>query len=326
MTTISLGHKILYYLTEVDKMVRGEFHPPISCEIDLSNRCQNVCHFCHFKDVVSDRLIDISDDIYLNLIDQLYKIKCRSITFTGGGEPLLHHNFRRCIVKASVSGFELGLITNGIFLDKYMGMMRLFRFIRISLNASTPETYFKITGRNHFNRVIENIIELVKRVKGYETNVGISMVVTDINKHEVSKFYELGKKIGVDFSQVKPAWKISNIEDTISVKDNYKSFITERYTVDENDPSTKYACLIAGLIGQVGADGKVYYCCVQRGKKNFIVGDLSKEPLIEIMERRYNQIYPDISKCGSCRYMNYAKIYQEVANPKYLMLRHRNFI
>ena len=40
--------------------------------------------------------------------------------------------------------------------------------------------------------------------------------------------------------------------------------------------------------------------------------------------RKY--IVPKIRECGTCRYMNYAKGYEQFKDKQYSFLRHRNFL
>jgi len=244
-------------------------------------------------------------------------MEAKSITLSGGGEPLTNPFAEKMIWAAYDLGLEIGLITNGIFLDRVEGVLDKFQFIRISLDAATPKTYEAIKGNNVFDEVIENVRMCVGK-----TDVGLSMVVTEKNKQEVEGFRELAESLGVSYAQIKPAWKISGIESTMRNISDEGLFKVDRYSVelDSNLP-----CQIAGLIGQVGANGKVYYCCVHRGNPDFIIGDVNEESLEDIWARR-NQFKPDLRICGSCRYINYAKVYEKVRDKRFTPLRHRNFL
>lgn len=319
---VKMGHKILYYLEEVDKLVAGnKYQPPVTCEIDPSNKCQNNCNFCIYADYLKSDRCDLPFDMYHHLLFDLKTINVKSITFTGGGEPLMSQYFNNMAELAFASEFEIGLVTNGIKLDTEAmeGITHMFKFIRVSLDAASSETYTRIKGSKFFDRVCRNIKNLSKLGC---TDVGVSFVVTDHNRHEIEDFERLGLSLGADYVQVKPAWKPCDIEKTMDSVSDKDAFLTERYTVEQN---SMVACHIAGLVGQVAANGKVYYCCVQRGKKEFEIGDLCKETFSNIMLDRPD-FEPDISHCGSCRYMNYAKVYEKVTDKKYLILRHKRFI
>lgn len=314
-----MGHKILYFLQETDNLVNGIYQPPVTCEIDLSNHCQNKCDFCFYSDYIQSSREYLPVDVFLKLITDLRNVGVKSITFTGGGEPLLSPHLEAFINWAKLNHMEMGLITNGILLVKYLDLMPEFRFVRVSIDAATKETYKRIKGSDSFSKVIFNTKRLVEEDI---TDVGISMVITDENKSEIEEFKKLGEFLKVKYIQVKPAWQLNNIEDITKEISTRNAFITERYSIDT---ASGVACKLAGLIGQVGANGKVYYCCVHRGKKKFEVGDLHKESFIDTIIRRA-LFKPANVKCGSCRYMNYAMVYNKVRDKKYQILRHRRFI
>ena len=196
-----------------------------------------------------------------------------------------------------------------------------FKFIRISLDAASAETYKKIKKTDYFGMVVHNVVELVKR--GNCETVGLSFVVCDDNRHEIQEAINLSNRIGMAYCQIKPVISYEGIETALSgVEENEGSIITPRYDVDKK---SYVACAIAGLIGSVGADGKVYYCCIHRGNEKFEIGDLHKEPFEDICYNRVN-FKPDLSGCATCRYMNYAKGYKEFSQKKYSFLRHKNFL
>jgi sulfatase maturation enzyme AslB (radical SAM superfamily) len=303
--------------------MKGVHVDPITCEVDPSNYCQNDCEWCIYRKYIKSNRQHLDFDLFRELVRNLERIKVRSITFTGGGEPLMHPQFEKMVRFASKKGLKLGLVTNGIFLDRYEHLADRFQFIRISLDEISRVLYKKRKGTDSFNHILINITRLVARQsKQKKCQVGISKLLTGPNPTGIKMFRDLGKELKVDYVQIKPAWRLKNIEEVLSKKgpQSYKQglFITPRFSVDRE---SKVACKISGLIGQVGADAKVYYCCVHRGKKEFEIGDLEVDLFSEII-RRHKKFVPDMSICGSCRYMNYAKIYQECGLP----LRHRDFL
>lgn len=319
MTKIGLGHKIICVLDEADKLVNNEFQPFVTCEIDLSNYCQNRCNFCMFADYLHETRTVLPFNLALKTITELARLGTKSITFTGGGEPLTHPNFQGLSKWVKMWGIDLGLVTNGILLDKIFDIVDDFRYIRVSLNAATRETYRKIMNTSFFDNILNNIRNIVDG--GYK-NIGIGMVVTEENKHEVEEFKKLGKDLGVAYVQVKPSITEGDCEKaTEGIKEN-GIFLTERYKVDKKDLT---ACKLAGLVGIICADQKMYYCCIHRGNPSFKIGDVGKESMKDIIERR-RSFKPDISQCNSCRYMNYVKVYNEVKDRKFTVLRHRRFV
>jgi len=312
-----MERKIYYYLDKVERLVKGEPTMPVSVEIDPTNRCQLMCDFCMFAKVRESNPKDLPMDLYRYLLLDLKKVFVRSITFTGGGEPTLHKNFHDMVDYAIALGFEVGLVTNGLRIDGIPRPDR-FKFIRVSLDAATPEVYHKVKGVACFERVISNI----KIAKSHGALVGISFVVNETNKVDIPKAQELAKELDVAYIQFKPAWyNGSKYDDYVipGVQEN-KTIRTDRYVAVDDLP-----CAIAGLVGIVCADGKVYYCCQYRGIDRFCLGDLRSGSFADIWDRRVN-MHPDFERCPHCRYMNYAKAYKDLVEGGTMFFKHRNFL
>ncbi len=318
---VGFGHKILFFLREVDNLMENRYQLPVSFEIDASNTCQNDCDFCMFAFHIKNHRVHLSYDLYVKAVWDFYRTGVKSITFTGGGEPLMNPKIVDMVKFATRLGIKCGLVTNGIFLDKIGEVLGELEFVRVSLDTSNAETYYQTKHTKHFNRIIENVKHVVDK---NVTDVGLAFVVTDYNRKEVDDFYELSKSVGAHYAQVKPEVRNCDIEAEMKDLDRDKFFVTERYNIDRNSLT---ACKIAGLIGVLNATGKIYYCCIHRGKPQFEIGDLNHMNLLEIYSKWRPVFKPDLSMCGaSCRYSNYAKVYENARGSQYLPLRHRRFI
>ena len=82
-------YKILTYPDVLDKMVKDESVNPINLEINLTNICNHKCIWCTYGYLHSST--DTLDKVDVkNVLDDAYKMGVKSITWTGGGEPLLN--------------------------------------------------------------------------------------------------------------------------------------------------------------------------------------------------------------------------------------------
>jgi MoaA/NifB/PqqE/SkfB family radical SAM enzyme len=307
--------RIIYYINDIDKLLKDKYVHPISCEIDPSNRCMLKCKFCMYADYIGNTRDILDWEIYLSLLHSLKEGGTKSITFTGGGEPLTHPRFNDMTKYALDKGFEIGLITNGVLLDKVENKDH-FTFIRVSLDAYNVEMYKQVKGVNYFDRVISNIKTALK--KG--ATVGLSYVVYDQNCKDLFHAEKLANDLGVVYIQFKPAWINGNTFIKYTLPDGKNIIKTDRYKANDNLP-----CVVAGLIGIVGADGCVYFCCQYRGNRKFNLGSLYEAEFQELWKRRIH-IKPDILKCPQCRYMNYAKFYKELTSWDSFIFKHRYFL
>lgn len=319
-----MDYKIYYYIKDVEKIIDGEYVSPVSCEIDPSNRCQLACSFCMYQKWRDEERVDLDWKVYMGLLSDLKEGGTKSITFTGGGEPLMHPRFNDMVYTAQNMGFDTGLVTNGIFVHRVgESIINNCTFIRISLDAATSETYLAVKGANFFDRVIKNIELLVnKRQNTEKPTVGISYVICEDNQNEIDAADELAKQLGVDYIQFKPALmdggKFNGFEFE-EKPENISTILTNRYVADG-----MLACHVAGLVGIVAATGRVYYCCQHRGHEKYALGDLHEDQFHTIWRRR-KDVQPELDKCAPCRYMNYAKKCQTILSDRFSQ-EHKNFL
>jgi GTP 3',8-cyclase len=308
-----MNSKITCYIDEVEKIISGKYVQPITVEIDPSNGCNLNCSFCMYKKT-NQKNLNIDINIYRSVVEQLYVEGTKSITFTGGGEPTINKNFNEMVEFALSYSFEVGLITNGVLLDRVSNQDK-FKFIRVSLNAASPEMYRKITGRDYFEKVIDNMKRSIKE----DVFIGWSFVVSEENKHEIELAAEIAKKIDVKYIQFKPAVYHDGDEfNNYQVPHDQDIIDTRRYKAKDSLP-----CSISHLIGIIGADANVYYCCQYRGEKTFSLGSLKYNSFKEIWQRRFD-MFVDVSKCPHCRGMNYAVEYEKMK--KSILFDHRHFL
>lgn len=314
---MSMNNKIYYYLDQVEKLERGEFVAPISVEIDPSNSCNLNCGFCMFKDWRSNHHEHLDLNTYISLIGELQQMGTRSITFTGGGEPLMNPNFNIMAKMAKSLGFQIGLVTNGILLDKVENLED-FLFIRVSLDAHNREDYKLVKGLDYFDTVIQNITDSLK----WNKIIGLSYVVGPHNNKDLQKAEDLANELGVAYLQIKPSYinEKKEIFTDFKYPDGRDIIGTERYLPKDNVP-----CTIAALVGIVGANGDVYFCCQGRGIDRLTLGNLKDKTFKQMWTERLD-LKPKVSLCPMCRYMNYTKAYKEILDNGDLFFQHRYFL
>lgn len=310
-----MDRKILYYLEEMEKAQAGKTVFPVTCEIDPSNLCQCNCVFCLYAKYRKDNKVFLDWGIYRKLLKDLLKIGTKSITFTGGGEPLTHPKFSLMAELAWMAGFEIGLITNGIDLQK-IEHPEDFKFVRISLDAPDSKTYLKVKGVKGFHKVLWNI----KQAVCSGATVGLSYVVYAGNKDGIVEAQKLAEELGVAYIQFKPAWINGGFYKDYQVPGQNKTIKTDRFMATSYLP-----CHVAGLVGEVGATGDVFYCCQHRGHDEYNLGSLHKKSFSDIWKTR-KSIIPDIKKCPTCRYMSYSREYERFVEGGTLFFEHKYFL
>ena len=314
---MSMNNKIYYYLDQIEKLNKGEFVAPISCEIDPSNACNLKCGFCMFGEWRKDHHEHLNLETYISLVGELQRMGTKSITFTGGGEPLMNPDFNLMVSIAKSLGFQIGLVTNGVLLNKVKNLED-FLFIRVSLDAHNREDYKKVKGVDCFDTVLDNITNGLLRNK----IIGLSYVVGPDNNKDLQNAEDLANELGVCYLQMKPSYvnESKEIFTDFEYPDGRTVIETERCIAKDNVP-----CTIAALVGIVGANGDVYFCCQGRGVDRLTLGNLKNKSFKQMWTERLS-LKPNVSLCPMCRYMNYTKSYKSILEDGDLFFQHRYFL
>ena len=101
--------KVLNHWDTLMAVINKTNPSPISCEIDPSNLCNHNCIWCMYDHFRKTKNEIIPDKILFNLIDDLARGGVKSITFTGGGEPLTHPRIKDALEAVKKNKMECGL-------------------------------------------------------------------------------------------------------------------------------------------------------------------------------------------------------------------------
>jgi len=287
MTTkyIDPEHKILYFLPKIEEWLAGKPIFPLNIELDVSNACQLNCNYCLYG-YTHDNVV-MPFDLARRILDEVVSVGVKSITYSGGGEPLTNPNFGEIVAYGNKKGLSQGLYTNGLLVDRFLiPIVRYLKWVHFSVFAGTPETYNKITDRDVFEKVIDNIKLLAKHRE--DLVIGMGMVVSDDNIHEVEAYYRLAQELRVNFCGFKPdCWitdkdkllsmwtKIDKLPDTNVSKTPYR-FIRQA----EGRPYTD--CWGHYFIGCIGASGDLWFCGSKRSIPEYSLGNLASSSFKEL--------------------------------------------
>lgn len=335
--------KLLRHAPRVEAMLRGETVYPVSVEFDLSNRCPHDCPMCSFGTSKSEgyrqqNWVTFPTQRALDLLEEFAALGVQSITFTGGGEPLMHPQAAQLMARAAALGLAYGLVTNGVLLvDRVRDVVAdSATFVRISLDAGTSDTHRITHGIEHaqFDRILANLRALRLRAPGL--TIGASYCVQPANVREILTAAQVVKDTGGSYLELRPTypttWRgdgwsgaLTKQEHQIAAAqaqaarallddDGFQVIgLTDRFAAVAGDYEKGYAqCHIGPLTTIVGADGRLWHCCVQRGMEGFSYGSvLPNTPFKEVWDteqHRRMRADIDVTKCPRCRYDNYNRV------------------
>ena len=195
------------------RVIKNDKFFPIHIQIVPTNKCNLNCSFCCCKDIDRKKFLTFKQIKYI--IDTGAKYGTKAITWTGGGEFLLHPEFNEMIRYAKKKGIKCGLVTNGTLLDRLDYHSNLI-WIRISNSDDRKQNYETIKTaltKNPFTdfsfsyvvtRKInyKNIRELIEFANNNKfTHMRLTADLTDLNS--IKTMNKIRKKLDrIDDSKV----------------------------------------------------------------------------------------------------------------------------
>jgi len=195
----NLARKLLYSRPQT------RLSHPASIVFLMKNSCNSKCVMCGLNYAGCDKKEEISLDNYKQLLSNLKMNKVKDITFSGGGEPLLCKDFTKilCYTNETYPKIELNLFTNGIALEKKIALELIkknTKKIVVSINAATDKTHKMVTCTNSFNKVIDNIQNLImlRNKLNKNTEVELSFVASALNIADLPILVKLASELQAD--------------------------------------------------------------------------------------------------------------------------------
>lgn len=144
-------------------------------------------------------------------------------------------------------------------------------YVVVSLDGASADTYSKYRIRGDFDRVLDNMSELVRRrdARGKKTPVvEWQFIVMKTNEHETTRAEAMAKSIGVDLIRFIPVGMPFEFRNRKEVADEwYPESVTGRHDSDGTEQQFGQAgkpgpCFYLYRSMVVNADGGVSPCCV----------------------------------------------------------------
>ena len=304
--------KTLLYPDKYQGILDDNIKPPITLHIYPTNKCNLKCDWCIMKDERSNGG-ELSEEVFINLIESANKMDVKSIQIVGGGEPTLYphlHHIRK------FNGFKL-LATNGILLNKQHILD--FDRIRISVDSGDSKNYNELKGVDRFDTVMGNINKVVRfrnEINSRHKKIGLGFVLNHLNYENVYNFCKKASELDVDFVHIRPTYYPKDSVEDKKTKDIIKiGSLSARAAqehfknIDINVVSEKFEgfwternydkCLASPLIGVATATGEMSVCLDVFIK----FGNLYKQSLEDIWgsdEHKEAISKIDLNKCPRC--------------------------
>lgn len=288
---------------------------PLHFQLEPARGCNLRCRMCQVPDYTPDQWKNMSLEQFKLIFDQ---IQPTNVALSGSGEPFLNPELLD-IVRYAKAGHASVLTTTNFTLctKKLEEIVRSgLDLIKISLDATTPETYQKVRGVDRFDLIVRDLEELqaVKKRLGSATPyVRLQFVLQADNLGEIEEMVELAHRLransvyfqpletllipdrkeeltrGVQFEDLKrrletardraAAHKISTNAGVL-VRSLPSYFRKYEPGIPPKPPSR--VCLLPWFSLYITVDGNVRPCCSFGEGETFVLGNLFKQSFAEI--------------------------------------------
>lgn len=323
--------KAAWHLERIQALRDGKDIAPTHLQLIISDLCNQDCHFCAYRMEGGFSTANFPDEEgnknpkrfiptakAKEILLDCARLGVGAVEFTGGGEPTVHPDCFELIAYAQALGLETGLVTNGVKLAEHPAIEKL-TWLRISLDAGTPETYERIRRSKAWPKVMASLWRvgrLPEPPKG--PLVGVGFVVTRENYRELRAAAEIVKGAGIPYLRVSAMFSTggalyyAGVEEEIDAQRKAAKqledgtfrvvdFFDDRIgDLRQAKPDYQF-CGYQQFVVYIGGDLKVYTCCTNAYTPHGEIGDLRETSFIDWFEktRRYDF---DARGCHHCQF------------------------
>lgn len=280
---------------------------PFSMQINLLNKCYQKCIGCR-KPEWPDVKLQVKEvhDLLLWVASR----KNHNTVVFSGGDPFAYPEFERVVRTAYNFDLGVGILTAGLWPRNfnYVEVAQMSRWISVSVDGATWQTYKKMRGVDTLKTVKRNIRKLTR----YNSDVRINATISKDNFHEMAELIKLGWQLGVRSVNFFPihTWedlKLHNVEREQVLREVERAFeqslvypldsdnVGEFEELMDRDPAN--VCIMPLSHCFVDANGDVFVCC--RGAndngdhsaryQDAIIGNIRKNSIYEVMASKQAQ-------------------------------------
>jgi len=328
---------------------QGKLPPPIELSLDPGHLCNFGCPHCNAQRYLVINKDEVPEDKKLmtkehlrNLMDFVSEWGVKGVCMGGGGEPLMNKavwDLPSYIVK---KGMECSFATNGSLINEDIAKeMMKCRWVGVSVDAGTRETFKKVHGIDCFDKVIENLKLLVKMKKetGSKVDIAYKFLISPLNWKDLYEAAKLAKEIGIRDFHARPVdlqrkdfksamelnYDIDEIQKLfqkcheLEEGNNFRIFtVMHKYDPNFRVMHTFKNCSSSTLMLQACADGNVYVCADHRLEPRFKLCSHFPEPK-KILDfwgsDKHREILKSVNvdvECTRCTYGEYSRQIEEL--------------
>ncbi|MBI3553400.1 MAG: radical SAM protein [Elusimicrobia bacterium] len=278
--------KLFHFDGRLSAIAGGTASAPVHVRIKPINACNDDCWYCAYRSESLDlgnlmRLRDrLPDEKMAELARDLPAMGVRAVTFTGGGEPLLHPALPATIESLARGGVKTAALTNGAFLkdDAARALKRHGTWVRVSMDSWDDASHTESRGAKpgEFTTILSNMADFA--ALGGDCELGVSFIVSRRNAARIYDACRLVKEAGARHVKLS-ACIVGNsgaennayhrpileevraqIERCRVLEDASFGLVDHYHEMDDRFEKSYRVCRFLEFLTVIGADGGVYAC------------------------------------------------------------------
>jgi len=218
--------------------------------ISITEHCNLRCTYCMPEEgiALTPKPHLMTADEILQIAETFVNFGVKKIRLTGG-EPLVRKDAKAIILRLGKLGVNLTITTNGILVSDFIDTFKEARIqtVNISIDSLVEEKFNRITRRNYFDTVLENIDLLLQH--GFKVKLNV-VLMQGFNEDEIIDFIALTKfkNIQIRFIEFMPfngnQWDKSKLvtysQILETIQSNYPFHEIERLSDAPNDTAKNF--------------------------------------------------------------------------------------
>lgn len=289
--------KIFHFPEKLNSFGAGEVLPPLYVRVKPINLCNHGCFFCVYstgfrvKDggeeehIISGMHEDMKEEDVIptekmyEILADFSRMKVRAVTYSGGGEPLMHKDIVPIMQRTLDLGIDLSIITNGQNLAKERAqVLANAKWVRVSMDYTDGAQMkrFRNVPEKSFDSVIRNI-ENFSKIKNKDCDLAVNYIVHRNNYKNLWGYTNLLKEAGVENVRFSPMYVPDFyeyhqpiVEEVNEQLAKIQTICDEGFTVNSTyniTPGSSHSsvrsykrCYVMQTVPVVAADLNVYAC------------------------------------------------------------------
>jgi len=306
------GFKIANHPAKLQSFREEKIVAPLYCRIKPTNRCQMACEWCVYQSSFSGMhelagnkdgwkkmkpqdIDEIPTPKLLEIIQDLGDMGVKAVTFSGGGEPLLHPGLCDAMRLCLKLGINYSIITNGQALNGARAdLLASAAWVRVSIDYANAEQMKSSRGTNDraYEMVMENLTAFSK-IKQPDCELSINWIVTLENHRSLFESALKLKACGVNNIRFSPVWRpdfvayhaplVGVVEKQMQTlrllqTDDFKVYSSYNLTDAQHGKTRNHhRCYFLQITPSIGADLGVYGCHNVSYSKHGLLGSLKNQ-------------------------------------------------